>query len=747
MNLRRFLFLFFFVLAAAGCCAQGANANWFFGMKAGLRFSGGTATPRAQGQLSTLEGCASVSDRAGNLLFYTNGVKVWNRIHEEMTNGFDLRGNPSTTQSALIVPVPGSNLTRFYLFTLEDWEKGGALCYSIVDMGLDGGLGDVVPATKNTVLGTNMVEKLAAADGSTCGIWVLTHTRDNNRFEARLVTETGIAAPVYSAVGSIHENGPGGNNAPTNSSGVMKVSRDNSWIGVVNIGGLVELLRFDNSTGIVSDPITMHLPPPMQSYGNCFSPDNSKFYVGSGSPGSTTPSYEILQYDLSVPPAGIPATRTVAGNVTGSAAHYGDLECGPDGRLYAIKMNTTSLAVIPRPNEKAPACGFDLSGLSLRGFGVPQLALPNPVRLGEPHNFSFGPDTTICPGTTLTLSAPPALAYQWSTGATTRSISVSTAGSYWVVVGSGTCVSTDSIEVRVAPPRIFARNDSAVCAGTPLLLDAGAGTDYLWSTGATTRILAPVSNGTYWVRRSSGGCVASDTMRVRFDPPPAPVLGPDTTMCPGTTVMLDAGPAERYVWSTGATTRNIIVSASGTYSVQATNGSCSRAAARRVQLPALPQPRFTGDTVICRNEEVVLDAGGGGRYRWSTGDSMLRIRVREQGAYWVDVRYHGGCQQRFDFNVQVLNCPCQVHLPSAFTPNGDGRNDVFRVGRAPGCIVVRFQVFNRWGQLLFETKDPLRGWDGRLGAEPQGSGVYIWSLTLMRDGREQLQKGSFVLMR
>ena len=120
-----------------------------------------------------------------------------------MPNGAALGGNYSTSQSALIVPMPGST-SRFYIFTMTDWIGSGDLRYSIVDLNLTAGNGDIVATSKNILLSTNQAEKLVSASATNCGVWVLTHQRNNNRFEGRLVTAAGISNPVFSDVGSVH---------------------------------------------------------------------------------------------------------------------------------------------------------------------------------------------------------------------------------------------------------------------------------------------------------------------------------------------------------------------------------------------------------------------------------------------------------------------------------------------------------------------------------------------------------------
>ena len=204
MNLRLALFViftaFFSVLCSKGF-AQGGNNIWYFGHNAGLDFT--TAPPSAiyDGALVTEEGCATLTDEQGNLLLYTDELFVYNRLHQQMPNGFGLWGHPSSTQSAIIVPWPDSD-SLFYIFTTEDFVQNNRMSYSVVDLSLDNGLGDVI--TKNVLLQQPVTEQLNAvkhANGT--DYWVVAHGMNNN-FYVYPVTATGIStAPVINSLGPV----------------------------------------------------------------------------------------------------------------------------------------------------------------------------------------------------------------------------------------------------------------------------------------------------------------------------------------------------------------------------------------------------------------------------------------------------------------------------------------------------------------------------------------------------------------
>lgn len=220
---------------------QKETFNWYFGDKAGLNFSTQPPSALLDGKVSYGhgEGTAVISDQEGNLLFYTDGEKVFNRLHEVMPNGTNLWGHNSTTQT-LIVPQPGND-SIFYIFTMSPnynvvFANDSVGChYSVVNMRLENGLGDVIQ--KNILLFKKTTEKVSAvqhANGT--DIWVVFHEWESNCFRSYLITKDGIeVTPVVSCVGAVHQGGgpvPGINHN-SNAIGGMKISPDGSLLGLV----------------------------------------------------------------------------------------------------------------------------------------------------------------------------------------------------------------------------------------------------------------------------------------------------------------------------------------------------------------------------------------------------------------------------------------------------------------------------------------------------------------------------------
>lgn len=178
--------------------------HWYFGENAGIDFSSGTAVVDTNGKINTLEGCATISDIHGNLLFYTDGKKVWDSTHTLMPNGYGLHGDWSSQNSAVIVPNP-SHENIYYLFTTPAYAGNSsgfkALEYSIVDMSLNGGLGDLT--SKNISLIPISTEQLGVVHHQNkVDFWVVGHEDGSNNFLSFLVTANGVShIPVISSIG------------------------------------------------------------------------------------------------------------------------------------------------------------------------------------------------------------------------------------------------------------------------------------------------------------------------------------------------------------------------------------------------------------------------------------------------------------------------------------------------------------------------------------------------------------------
>jgi WD40 repeat protein len=366
----------FGVLFPLSLLAQNEQDRWHFGSGAALDFTSGTPTTILTSALYHSEGCSSIADASGNLLFYSDGRKVWNANNAQMPNGVGLLANYSSTQGVLIVPHPG-NSDQYFVFTVGDFAGSfgscGCFTYSIVDMTLQGGLGDVLNP-KNVIVHSNTTEKLSAIEDDCGNLWVMIHEWQSNAFLAYRVTTTGVnPAPVTSAVGTTYASSQ-------DYIGEMEFSPAGDRIATVLHGTRkLVLYDFDINTGIVSNERLSPIVSTGSStiYGLEFSPDGGKLYVSSVWNSSGGTDGNIYQFDLAAGSTAAIWVSKMAITPVGRE-NLGALKLGPDGKIYATEYDNTYLHAIEDPNALGLACNFNANAASL-GTRQGRYGLPNMV--------------------------------------------------------------------------------------------------------------------------------------------------------------------------------------------------------------------------------------------------------------------------------------------------------------------------------------------------------------------------------
>ncbi len=686
--MRKYLFLLLVCTVATGICrsqryynqqADFLNANKFWAMStnAGVDFSGGNTrtvkTAMAGASGSAAEGGTAVADPVtGQLLFYSNGWRCWDRNHQVMPNGDSLLGNgvvASTCQGACIVPFvgqPGS----YYLFSLNYQGHQPSLYYSVIDMSLNGGMGDIVANRKNIVLDTTALsESMIAVPGNNCDIWLLLHSLDNPVFKAYHITRGGLETrPVISTAGT-QISGKG-----AYIQGFMTIS-PNREILAVSSGGLnatsgTLLCTFDPGNGIVSGGILLSRAAMACS----FSPDNTRLY-GNG----------LFQYDISnYKGSTIPPPVFVA-NGAGAPRLYNDT-------VYCWQNN--GLGRITRPNLIAPYCNYEARFLSWQPGAVARNGLGTEVVYPLPPD-TIGEvmlDTAICSYNAsfrLSLGGRPGYkGYLWQDGDTAALRTITQRGVYWVL-SKDACHSRSDTFIITGTEGVDPDlgKDTIICNNLPYRLDIKTPfAEATWSDGSSGQTLMVWESGAYYVTIRDKGCVFSDTINIAFKDV-TPDLGPDTSFC-------------------------------------------------------LEQP-FS----------LTLNAQTGNsraQYLWNTGSSGPEMLVQAAGQYWVTVT-DPPCAGQDTITVTGQYCQCVVHMPTAFSPNRDGLNDIFRPVIAPECPVGYYslQVFNRWGQRVFSSAAYGQGWDGTIGDAQADLGTYTYYLSLEAGTQRKRSdfKGDLILIR
>lgn len=814
---KHFLFVFLF-LFTINSYSQNEDINWYFGDSAAISFKSGIPVLLNNCALYCADNSSTVSDSLGNLLFYTNGMTVWNKNHVVMSNGLGLLGSNNSGQCALIVKQPKSHL--YYIFTNDQLNGAKGFRYSIVDIAQNAGLGAVT--TKNVLLFSPCTEKVDAMyDQGSDSYWICTHTWASASFNCYNLTSAGLnSIPVVSTIGSVNDGGsPYGYNAM----GQLTFSPNGTTVasGVYD-NGTIELFDFNSSTGVLSNARTIAGFPYI--WGIAFSPDNSKLYITQWT------SNNLTQFDLNAGSiSNIMASATIVGHATSTNPNYsaGYLQLAHDHKIYVARFQMNYIGVINNPNALGNLCGFVNNGVNLGShtcqaglsrvtfndnmqpdftfqnicaggtatfqstntimadsvkwnFNDPSSVFNSSSLLNPTHIFYYpgtynvilvtytssnidsvhhnvivypmpvinlGNDTTLCPGNLLQLSAGNiGSAYLWSTGSTNQNIIVSTTGTYTVTVNNGNCSNSDSIHVDFQPLQVNLGRDTTLCGASSFAINAGnPGCSYQWSNGDTTQIITVSASGNYFVTVTNSICSVNDSIKVIFTAPPIIDLGDDTTLCPGASIMLNAGnPGASYLWSNGATTQSITVSSEGYYSVTGTIGKCS--AADTIHVSVVPKINLHQDTSLCNAAEIILNAGIASSYQWSTGSTSQSITVTEPGVYWVTAK-EGNCI--LTDTVNISGGEFTLYIPDAFTPNNDKLNDIFEP-KGEGITKYHLMIFNRWGDMIFESNNINTGWDGKFKNEQCPIGIYSWVInysTICSGTTNTLQYGYVMLMK
>ncbi len=275
---------------------------------------------------------------------------------------------------------------------------------------------------------------------------------------------------------------------------------------------------------------------------------------------------------------------------------------------------------------------------------------------------------------------------------------------------------------------------------------------FQWDDGSIGPTYTVYSPGIYAVLAIySESCTVPDTIYVEGLLSPEIDLGEDSEICEGLQFEIETpGDYEEYLWQDGTTNSSVVATNTGIYWLEVTgeNGCKARDSVYLSVLPS-PHPYLGNDTIIHNDEFVLLDAGyPGGTYYWSTGETLQTIEVEgvEGGEeYWVEV-YYSGCPG-YDTIVIDEYPYCTAAVPSAFSPNNDGMNEILYV-RGSGIMSLDFRIFNRYGELVFKTTDIDLGWDGTFNSEKQNEEVYIYYLkAICFDGLITEKKGNITLLR
>ena len=330
--------------------------------------------------------------------------------------------------------------------------------------------------------------------------------------------------------------------------------------------------------------------------------------------------------------------------------------------------------------------------------------------------------------------------------------------------GSDSMVKISYITVKPRPTVTFSGTDT-ICQGDSTTINASGGTGYLWNTGDSTGTITvkPSSDSTFSVSVSNGGCTTDTSIRVIVNPLPIANTSGDTTICPGVTVPLNASGGTSYAWSpsSGLSASNspnptATPSVTTTYTVMVSNGICASEDSVTVSVNTPPSGSANGGTTISQGQSASLSApaGAGYSYMWipNTGLSCDTCQYTLASpavttTYTVVVTALGGCSATDTVTVIVKENCGSMYLPNAFSPNDDGYNDVLYV--YGNCIQsMELNIYDRWGNKVFESDQQSIGWDGTYIGLPMNTGSYVYTLIVTDfNNNTTTKKGNVSLIR
>lgn len=604
--------------------------QWCFGANAGISFNnldtpdlvsgnffGSYSVPIAPGGVST------ISDADGKLLFYTNGMDIWNRDTYKMSNGKELPGNIGATMSVLIVPNP-NNIKQFYVFTLDMYSPpffSKGINYSIVDFTNNP---NGIVTDKNLPLLKKNAQKICAIRHENGNdYWIVTHGFGDEKgewFYVYLLSDALNTNPQGSQVGTKQTYIEGEVITFNNGVGYMKASPDGTKLAlVVHHDGYVEVFDFDNATGIVSNPKTSPQGLIVGPYGVEFSPDGSKLYV-STSPLNDLTNY-IYQFDLKqANPMDNPFEVAKMEITSTDKVLFGGIQLAPDGKIYVSKFSKgmtgyNNLAVIYNPNRPEAECNFN----SLNGTPDTEF------NLGSGNSYSGLP---TFPSDFIDI--PPFWSIHQCHQDSTSFIIRNTANidnanwNFYAVDPSGQLISGIS---TVSPQYIFSEPGTYNIE----LTEEFNGNLYVFNDSVTINPLPNVDIG----------------------------MGYDTIyILPNSSIRLDAGEYDIYSWMPdGSSGQYLDVNQEGLYSVSVTDTNC------------------------CSNTDAVY------------------------------IKF------------------ASLAYPTAFKPTSSiNENQTFTlIGNIGAIAKYQLYIFNRWGQLIFESDNPTESWDGNYNGSPSPMDTYVYS--------------------
>jgi gliding motility-associated-like protein len=678
MNNLKFYITLSFIILASICFSQNQNNIWYFGLNAGLNFNTIPPTALNDGVLTHAEGVGSVCDINGDLLFFTNGLKVWDANKRQMPNGFGLLGDNSSSQT-IIVPKPG-DCTIYYIFTMPSQSNTDSLCYTEVDMKLNGGFGDVT--SRNKGLAKFVTERITATLKSN-GIdyWVVAQSKGSHDFLVYSVTALGVSTtPIVSFTGAESDSYSDGD-----AIGCMKISPDGKKLSYAVETGHKKcyLYDFNNQTGVVSNGFILYNEA---AYGVEFSNDNSKLYLSRYNP------FKLIQFDLSSNiPSAIQNSAFTISNL-GINEYGGALQRGPNNKIYVARANKAFLDLIDNPNLLNSNCNYIPNSVSLNN-NLSFAGLPNLINNYSPVGVCGGLKaeyirTTLCGGNNVTISvtatfgtAPYLYSIDGINFQSNNTFTNLNSGNYKITVKDAN-LNISFVYLNIPLTNTLSLTSSNIiqpnCGfsdGSVTLLAVNGQAPFTYSQDGTNFQTSNVFSGLNattinFIVKDQNGCIDSKIISLDYK----------------STLKIDAGNFTTFVWS----------------------------------------PSYGLSDIYSQNPIATID---------------------KDIDYTITATNALGCIAVDKIHIDVYK-EIGIFVPTAFSPNNDGRNDILKAIPRGIKQLFYFRIFDRYGKQIFYTTNFNIGWDGKIQGINQNTNTYIWIAEGVDiNGKVVNRKGTFTLIR
>ena len=776
---------------------QNENSIWVFASDKKVSFA--NATPQVSYESNNLnfynEPYVAVCNEMGELLFYSEGVKFYDRNHQAMSfqTPFPVSdGTQAGTRAYAIKLFNNTNDSEYAIFSIDNNYSDGDLYISVIDMNLRNGLGDIVGNSQN-IIGTNFSMHCTIINDNCGGYWLVAHSRGENKFVSYKFIGSELITVVESKIGTAFQNYK---SADQNVFGSLTYTKDGKLI-YVDTEGTFEIFNFDFANGEVSDFLSIYddSEASYSFYDAEISEDGNFLYV-TARQNSTNYllQFELSSYDPDIFRSSIYSLTLNHLNTTGGALN--GLKLAPDKRIYLISPGRKNyIGTINYPNEKGDLIQFDSVGIQFNSI-VLSKSFPSDLFLeSKTINNFIKSESSLCFGNELSIVENISFdSIIWSTKEKSYSIQPSRSGLYSVEIYKDGCVYKDSIEVSVSP---LLRSDTLnVCYGDTIyykgmgFVEPANITDTIKGQMCDTILKISLqflerieqesilgicegeqykaSDGTLYaagdvittIKPSMADCDTILKTKIVSLPLPNPFIHGQRVLCFGTqTELMVSSIFTEYDWNTGDSTR-IVKVGEGSFQVKVIDSlGCEGSA----QVTVIERPEWLLEVLEAVETEgnylFRLDGDVARINEWTVtpsedlfllaGDRLAADGNTSPGLYRLEVKDEIGCISSVDFEIpEKVKSPATQQSNVLHPGSGNPDNRVWKA-RLPQNTTLDFAgIYDRWGNEIWSTQDPSIGWDGSIEGKEVDGGVYVFVIRYqLGTGGKELQVGSVLLVK